>query len=178
MDYWGAEHAKHIKGGYFQKGCDKCSTFVQKYQEHGRTFNPTPSGVKSVIDDVLKEYREEDKKMLREADESIGEKFDESKWNDPLADVMVYTDKEISTKKHEELGYLSGLTDKEKGSNILATITYDGAGYDEFSYSGEYGMHRTPPALELLEKRLKEKFGDKVEVQAETNWALGIYKVQ
>lgn len=32
------EHMKHIKGGYFQKGCDECARFIGKYKMSGRKF--------------------------------------------------------------------------------------------------------------------------------------------
>ena len=39
MDKFGEEHMTHIKGGYFQKGCPKCETFIGKYIMSGRKFN-------------------------------------------------------------------------------------------------------------------------------------------
>jgi hypothetical protein len=140
------------------------------------SLNPTSKGVKTVIDNVLESIRNDDKRMEKEVDESIGEKFDESKWKDPLADVMVYSDKDMITR-HGEFGYSPELIEKKSTSNTLAIITYDGAGYDYFSREGEIGWTgRTPPALGLLEKKLKQKYGDKVMVEPYTNWALGVYK--
>jgi len=31
-------HRKHIKGGYFQKGCKECEQFIGKYILSGRKF--------------------------------------------------------------------------------------------------------------------------------------------
>ena len=101
-------------------------------------------------------------------------------FDDPFADVKIYTDKEMATELNSDeskgwTGAMPYMKPKEKGSNVVALVTYDGAGYDYFSYSGDY------PSLRLTEKfqkLLDNKFGKKYVIEDYTNWAFQVYKVK
>jgi hypothetical protein len=80
-----------------------------------------------------------------------------------LADLQVYTDKIMDSRKDIMCGYnggwVSGLFPKPKDSPVLLTLVYDGSPYDYFSYEAEYGGGTI---TKQLEKNLKKRFDNAV----------------
>lgn len=95
-------------------------------------------------------------------------------YDDPYADVRLYSDKEMVAEILDGPG-LSGvmpkLVPKKKNSRCLLVVTFDGAGYDYLSSNAEYGGGITTHKFRKLLMAAKLP----VFIEDYCNWAFVVY---
>jgi hypothetical protein len=121
--------------------------------------------VGKLFEQFLNEQRAKDKKLMDE----IGITY-----QDPFEDVRWHTDKAFEyTTNHDEskgwTGTMTSLRPKTKADNILLAVTYDGAGYDYFTYDSP--MNYADKFIQYAKKK-----GYNIHIEHATNWAFAVYE--
>ncbi len=129
-------------------------------------FDVKPDWSEEKIKSEFRKRREEIMKTVKDSKEK--------EFKSITQDLHIFTDKKLASKKGEH-GWSVSKIDKPKGSNSLLLLTYDGGAYDYFSYEAGYGGGLLSKALD---KKLKERFGNKVMREDYTTWASEIYDVR
>jgi len=143
----------------------------KKKSLYARATKTDEEKVKKTFIGFLNSEREKEKEYYKD--------FKYHKYSDPFADVQVKTDKVMEYKHNDDeskgwTGVMSYMDKKPKDSNVVIVVTYDGAGYDYFSPSGDYLKGRY---TDDFQKMLDKKFGkEKYHIEHNNNWSFSVYK--